>query len=274
MIIQIHHLLKISKKIKIKIKHIRILNILYRIFIIIQRIILIPTNNTNIKIELNSSSLNKIIKEKKETFNKICDSINKILNKYKYNKKDSNKNIIKESNDLIKINKKDNINRIAEHLIKTYTKEELKLIKDKINIKVEEDEEPKPEILLSKNLITNNNEDNKKKFWKKINKNYKPIKLVKLKSNNIKNKNMIKYMNNKRNKGNNLDNNFQLNPLFLTYIKCKTSFECLNNIKQKRINNKNKNNTSNISLSSNKNSESFLIKQKIKANNKNKNNLK
>ena len=117
----------------------------------------INTNNNkkcnNINIEMNSSSLSKSIKERKEKFNKICNSINSILSKYKKERiknNDDYKNLIKKNKYSNLENKSLNANRIAEHLIKTYSKEELKLIKEKINAKVEEDEEPKPEIFLPK----------------------------------------------------------------------------------------------------------------------------
>ena len=111
------------------------------------------TNSKNINTEFNSSSLKEKIKERQQAFNKLCFSINKILSKYK-----SNNNIVHESNkenqDLNIKNKcnNQNVNRIAEHIINTFSKEELKLIKDKINNKMEEDDEPKPEIYLPNHI--------------------------------------------------------------------------------------------------------------------------
>ena len=202
----------------------------------------------NINIELNSKSLNKSIKERKEKFNKICDSINEILTRYKKEKISNKEN----NKDYLNVNIADrtqNINKIAEHLIKTYTKEELKLIKEKINSKMEEDEEPKPEIFLTKyspkkfddKLLLNNNKNKKDYFnLKKINKTKtlkKPIKLeleTDFSENNKINKNKNK-KNNIKIIRRNINNNLQLNPTFLTYIKCKTSFECIDNtLKRKK----------------------------------------
>ena len=211
-------------------------------------------NINNINIELNSKSLNKSIKERKEKFNKICDSINEILTRYKKEKlsnKENNKDYLNTNIE----DRNENINKIAEHLIKTYTKEELKLIKEKINMKMEEDEEPKPEIFLPKyspkkfnnKLLLNNNKIKKDYFnIKKLNKTKilnKPIKLEletdfsennKIKKNKNKNK-----KNNKTIIRRNINNNLQLNPTFLTYIKCKTSFECIDNTLKRKKSKKN-----------------------------------
>ena len=192
--------------------------------------------------------MNKSIKERKERFNKICDSINKILSRYK-KEKISNK----ENEDLNIEDKNKNINRIAEHLIKTYSKEELKLIKEKISTKFEEDEEPKPEIFLPKyspkkynnELLLTNNRIKKDYFnFVKINQNKTMNKPIKLETKNISN---YKKDKNERNDikiiRRNINNNLQLNPTFLTYVKCKTSFECLDNfLKRKKIKKNNNNN--------------------------------
>ena len=236
-------------------------------------------NCNNINIELNSTSLNKSIKERKEKFDKICNSINKILSRYKNERNknyDEYKTLTKKSRYSNINNKSLNANRIAEHLIKTYSKEELKLIKEKINAKVEEDEEPKPEIFLpkyspkkfNKDLLLSHNTINKN-FLKKINKNKtsnKPIKLEKEnlfnnKSNN-KRKSSINKTNTKVIVRRNIDNNLDINPSFLTYIKCKTSLECLDNFLKKKKNKKdniNKHNINKTSVSS-KISRKYLIK--------------
>ena len=212
-------------------------------------------NSHNIKLGLNSTSLNKIIKERKEAFNKICSSINNILHRYKNNKNNYEDEISNKENKEININhrnKNSNVNRIVEHLIRTFSKEELKLIKEKINTKVEEDEEPKPEILLpkynthkknSKLLITNNLI--RKDYLKNINKNNTSNKPIKLKTENITN--YIKIKNNTQNKKSskkiierNINSNLQLNPSFLTYAKCKTSLECLDNFLKRKKNKKTK----------------------------------
>ena len=247
----------------------------------------INTNNNkkcnNINIEMNSSSLSKSIKERKEKFNKICNSINSILSKYKKERiknNDDYKNLIKKNKYSNLENKSLNANRIAEHLIKTYSKEELKLIKEKINAKVEEDEEPKPEIFLpkyspkkfNKELLLNHNII-KKDFLKKnnktktSNKSTKPKpkkeneKIVYNKTSNER-KNSINKRNTKVIVRRNIDNNLDINPNFLTYIKCKTSFECLDNFLKKRKSkkgNKNKHNINKTSVSS-KISTKYLIK--------------
>ena len=151
------------------------------------------TNSKNINTEFNSSSLKERIKERQQAFNKLCFSINKILNKYK-----SNNNITNESNkenqDINNKNKcnNQNVNRIAEHLINTFSKEELKLIKDKINNKMEEDDEPKPEIYLPNYYIKNKKSNTKFKIVDNLinkNKTFDKIKL------NIENKNQKKNFN-------------------------------------------------------------------------------
>ena len=238
----------------------------------------------NINPEYNSISLNEKIKERKKAFNNIYISINKILNKYK-----NNNNIINESNkenqDINiknKLNNK-NVNRIAEHLINTFSKDELKLIKEKINNKMEEDDEPKPEIYLPYHHHIKNKKSNKKlkmidnliNVHNKHNK-YKTFDRIKL---NIENKNPKEKFNNKKIiKRNSNNNNTQINSTFLTYAKCKTSFECLDNLIKKRknknkkynklqtefninIKNKNKNKTPNRSTNI---SSKYLIKSKIK----------
>ena len=58
---------------------------------------------------------------------------------------DKNKNS-KESK-IINSNNDNNLNKIVEHLIKAYSKDELKLIKDKLDNEVDEEEEPQPEKL-------------------------------------------------------------------------------------------------------------------------------
>ena len=202
------------------------------------------TNSNNINTEFNSSSLNERIKERQQAFNKICSSINKILNKYK-----SNNNITHESNkenrDINTTNKfnEQNVNRIAEHIINTFSKEELKLIKDKINNKMEEDDEPKPEIYLPNHIqnkkskiklkITNNliKKNNNIKELKK-NKTFDKIKL------NIKNYNQKNQRNNTKIIKRKSNNDYQMNSTFLTYIKCKTSLECLDNIIKRQRNKK------------------------------------
>lgn len=223
--------------------------------------------NTNIKnINIDSISFNERIKERKESFNKICNSINKILSRYKDNKIKLVKTSIKENNNLNVKNVNLNLNRIAEHLINTFSKEELKLIKEKINKKVEE-EEPKPE-----KFFYNNNYINVSNA--KLNKNKILNKPIKLEIDKISN---YKKINNKNKRNNvniirrNINNDYQLNSTFLTYIKCKTSLECLDNYLKrlrKKRNNKEvgklniKSKTPNISTNT---SSKYLIKtRKIK----------
>ena len=208
------------------------------------------TNIKNINIELNSISFNERIKKRKEAFNKICNSINQILSKYKNNKIKIEKASNKDNNYLN--NENQNVNRIAEHLINTFSKEELKLIKEKINTKIEEEEEPKPEIFLSNNYIKRthtklNKNLNENNILKKINKNKTLNKSIRLETDEISNYKKInnKNIKNKRNNEKiirrNINNDYQLNPTFLTYIKCKTSLECLDNyLKRQR---KKRNNT-------------------------------
>ena len=235
------------------------------------------SNSKNTNNELNSINIKERIKERQKAFNKIYLSINKILSKY-----NSNKNICNESNKEnqdINIknsnntqNNNNNANRIAEHLINTFSKEELNLIKEKINNKMEEYDEPKPEIFLPNQI---------KKSKTKL----------KLAENLIKNKNKIfdkiklniniqkKHPKNQRNTTNLIrtktSNNFNTNSnsTFLTYVKCKTSFEYLDNLLKKQkdrkikrekteINIKNiKNKTPNRSINT---SKKFLIKTKAK----------
>ena len=233
-------------------------------------------SNKNINTEYNSISLKEKIKERKKAFNNIFISINKILNKYKNNNNINNINngSNKENQDInikTKLNNNKNVNRIAEHLINTFSKEELKLIKEKINNKMEEDDEPKPEIYLPNYYIKNKKSNTKFKIVDNLinkNKTFDKIKL------NIENKNQKKNFNNKniikRNSNNN--NNIQINSTFLTYVKCKTSFEYLDNLIKKQKNKKynkiktefnlkNKNKTPNRSTNI---SSKYLIKTKIK----------
>ena len=228
-----------------------------------------------------SSSLNEYIQQKKEAFNKISNSMNNIINKH-YASTENNIEKNADKNIFFNLNKNKNLNQIVNHLIKVYSIEELKFIKDKINNKVDEEDEPQPEKLLyiypnhnnknknnlflisdypsfikinnnKKNMIIKNNDVNKKidnnkmQFFKKINKNinYKPIKIS---NKNIPNKKKSKINDiHKVNKSSLLNktyifknNNYvKFKPEFYTYIKCKTSIECIENFlkRQKTYNN-------------------------------------
>ena len=185
--------------------------------------------------------------------------------------------------------KKENLNKIVDHLIKVYSKDELKFIKEKIDNKVEEEEEePQPEKLLytkhknylklssdipsflktNNNIEQNNNKNNSKnieikrynnknQFLKKINKNinYKPIKInSKISNLKIKNKNINKYKNIRLiNKSDLSDNKIKFKSQFYTYIKCKTSFECLDNFLKRQKSYNNYISNKKINLSRNKN---------------------
>ena len=234
----------------------------------------------NIKSVFNSNTLKDYIKNKKEIFNKISNSMNNIINKHKKEEDKYNFLYKIENHKLDNKNNDENLNKIVDHLIKAYSKDELKLIKEKINKKVDEDEEePIPEKLsfikkenntnklkvssdsplflrntnnnnighynnnnkLKNNTINKSNDKIKKQYFKKINKNfkYKPVKINCSNISNIKStKNKITNISNDNNNYSN-EINSKFKPEFYTYIKCKTSFECLDNFlkRQKSYNN-------------------------------------
>ena len=238
--------------------------------------------STKINSSFNSYSLNEYIQNKKEVYNKISNSMNKIINKHKNDYKENDYNLEYKKKNKIIINdfeEKKNLNQIVDHLIKVYSKDELKFIKEKIKDEVDE-EEPKPEKLyiyplhrknnlkLSsdspsflkihptnnykdkcniKNYINKDKDKNKNLFFKKIKKNmnYKPIKINCSKITNKK-----KIINNDYYKNNNTKNflnktyvsknsNVKFKPEFYNYIKCKTTFEYIDNFlkRQKTYNN-------------------------------------
>ena len=258
--------------------------------------------STKINSSFNSSSLNEYIQQKKEAFIKISNSMNKIINKHKnnyYNKEEDNIEINTDKNSNYDYNKDKNLNQIVDHLIKAYSKDELKYIKDKINNKVDEDEEePQPEKLYiypnqnkknkinlklssespsflkinnKNNLKVNNNHinknitNNKTQFFKKINKNinYKPIKIntknISNKKNAKSNNNYIHkpenntFLLNKTNIFKNNNHNIKFKPEFYTYIKCKTSFECIDNFLKRQKSYNKYISTKKINLKNNKN---------------------
>ena len=242
---------------------------------------------TNINLIFNSSCLNEYIQNKKEAFNKLSNSMNKIINKHKIENNDYNL-LYNKQNKKLNYNNKKNLNNIVDHLIKAYSKDELKLIKEKINNKVDEyEEEPQPEKLsfieqknyknklkLSSDspsfLKTNNNnlhikkvnkdKGHKNKIFKKINKsiNFRPIKINcnnNSNNNNLKNnKNIYKYINSYITNNNNYYNdNIKFKPEFYTYIKCKTSFEYLDNFFKRQKSYKNYINNKMLNLTKNNN---------------------
>lgn len=220
----------------------------------------------DLHLSFKSTTLKEYIQNKKESLDKLSSSINNIINKYNEEEGCSNKIHKKTKSKMNGINgsNDNNLNKIVEHLIKAYSKDELKLIKDKLDNEVDEEEEPQPEKLNfiqhinkrnklklssdspsflkgnnNKNVkinlgSKNSNDKNKNKIFKKINKYiiYKPIKIN---NNNIsnnknlkKNDNINKYFS-YESKNNNKSNNIKTKPEFYTYIKCKTSFDCLDN---------------------------------------------
>ena len=104
--------------------------------------------STKINSSFNSIALNDFIQNKKNTFKNLFNSMDKIIDKHK-----NDVNILTNNYESKKQNnlndKKENLNKIVDHLIKVYSKDELKFIKEKIDNKVEEEEEePQPEKLL------------------------------------------------------------------------------------------------------------------------------
>jgi len=227
----------------------------------------------DLNLSFKSNTLKEYIQTKKESFDKLSSSINNIIKKYNDEEESSNKickNGNKKKNGINAIND-NNLNKIVEHLIKAYSKDELKLIKDKLDNEVDEEEEPQPEKLNfiqhfnKKNKLKlssdspsflkgnnnknpkinlgnkNSNDKNKNKYFKKINKCiiYKPIKISNTNISNTKNikknDNINKYFS-YESKANNKSNNIKTKPEFYTYIQCKTSFDCLDNFlkRQKR----------------------------------------
>ena len=247
----------------------------------------------DLNLSFKSNTLKKYIQTKKESFDKLSSSINNIINKY--NDKEDNSNAIcknenknKKKNGINTINN-NNLNKIVEHLIKAYSKDELKLIKDKLDNEVDEEEEPQPEKLnfiqhiykrnklkLSSDspsfLKSNNNKNtkinlgnknfndkNKNKYFKKINKCiiYKPIKINNTNASNSKNfkkndNNINKYFSYESNK-NNKSNNIKAKPEFYTYIQCKTSFDCIDNFlkRQKQYRSYTENKKNDLTLNKN-----------------------
>ena len=244
--------------------------------------------STKINSSFNSIALNDFIQNKKNTFKNLFNSMDKIIDKHK-----NDVNILTNNYESKKQNnlndKKENLNKIVDHLIKVYSKDELKFIKEKIDNKVEEEEEePQPEKLLytkhknylklssdipsflktNNNIEQNNNKNNSKnieikrynnknQFFKKINKNIndKPIKInSKISNLKIKNKNINKYKNIRLiNKSDLSDNKIKFKSQFYTYIKCKTSFECLDNFLKRQKSYNNYISNKKINLSRNKN---------------------
>ena len=222
----------------------------------------------DLNLSFKSNTLKEYIQTKKDSFDKLSSSINNIINKYN-DEEDNSNTICKNENKKEKLKgintiNDNNLNKIVEHLIKAYSKDELKLIKDKLNNEVDDEEEPQPEKLnfvqhiykrnklkLSSDspsfLKSNNNKNakinlgnknshdknkNNNKYFKKINKCiiYKPIKINNTNASNSKNfkknENIDKYFSFENNK-NNKSNNIKTKPEFYTYIQCKTSFDCL-----------------------------------------------
>ena len=224
----------------------------------------------DLNLSFKSNTLKEYIQTKKESFDKLSSSINNIINKYN-GEEDSSNTIFKKENKRKKMNgintiNDNNLNKIVEHLIKAYSKDELKLIKDKLDNEVDEEEEPQPEKLnfiqhiYKRNKLKlssdspsflksnnnnnknakinlgnkNSNDKNKNKYFKKINKCiiYKPIKINNTNDFNSKNfkknDNINKHFSYENNK-NNKSNNIKTKPEFYTYIQCKTSFDCIDN---------------------------------------------
>ena len=261
---------------------------------------------TKINVVFNSTSLNEYLQNKKLAYDELSNSMNKILNKHK--NEQNNLNIIySDKNTKNNYNNHNNLNNIVEHLIKAYSKDELKLIKEKINNKVDEyEEEPQPEKLTSsfikqkksKNMLklssdspsflkannnynnnnmkknqnkkSSNKDKNKNQFFKKINKSlkFKPIKIncynnkISKNARDIKNKNLKniknKYKNNHSSSyishcNNYSNNNIKFKPEFYTYIKCKTSFDYLDNFLKRQKSYKNYLTQKKINLTNNKN---------------------
>ena len=249
--------------------------------------------STKINSSFNSSSLNEYIQKKKEAFIKISNSMNNIINKHCNNmennlEKNTDKNINKFNKDknlnqivkhLIEAYSKDELKFIKDKISNIVDEEEEpqpehlfiypnQNINNKINLKLSPNS---PSFLKinnnNKNMKAFNNhsnkniENNKREFFTKINKNinYKPIKIT---TKNISNKKKSKNDTHKTNKSfllNKTDvfkrnnNNVKFKPEFYTYIKCKTSFECIDNFlkRQKTYNNYITN--KNLNLKNNKN---------------------
>ena len=96
--------------------------------------------STKINSSFNSIALNDFIQNKKNTFKNLFNSIDKIIDIH-----NNDGNILINNYENKKQNKlndkKENLNKIVDHLIKVYSKDELKFIKEKIDSKVEEEEE-------------------------------------------------------------------------------------------------------------------------------------
>ena len=117
---------------------------------------------TNINVVFDSASLNEYIQNKKLAYIELSNSMNKIINKHKNEKNDIN-TTHKKQNTKTNYNS-NNLNNIVNHLIKAFSKEELKIIKEKINNKVDEyEEEPQPE-KLSSSFIKQKKDKNKLKL--------------------------------------------------------------------------------------------------------------
>ena len=126
--------------------------------------------STKINSSFNSYSLNEYIQRKKDEFNKISISMNKIIDKHKNDKNIYNLETNNYDNSPLEYNydKDKKLNKIVDHLIKAYSKDELKYIKEKINNKVLVDEdEPQPETLL--NVYNYNNAKNRNRNKNKNN---------------------------------------------------------------------------------------------------------
>ena len=121
--------------------------------------------STKINSSLNSYNLKDYIQNKKITFNIISNSIKKIIDKHKSEELNYNLEYINDNKNFNYYNNKNtnnNLSQIVDHLIKAYSKDELKIIKNKLNKKVEEEEEdePKPEKFLY-NYINHKKSKNK-----------------------------------------------------------------------------------------------------------------
>ena len=190
-------------------------------------------------LKLDAKSFKNLVNQKKITFRRISNSISQIIKKHS---NDSLTNVYyKAKTNPINIKTNININNIAEHLLKIYSKHELNLINKHIDYISKNKEETEKKNCNKKKCINNPKKTqisshNKKNILKKSIKNNSKVKPIKIKNANDEKKNSEDI-----NFSDDEDINFSFKPEFYTYIKCKANIKNLSDLMTKKNKNIRKN---------------------------------
>ena len=216
-------------------------------------------------LKLNAKSFKYLISQKKITFERITNSITKIINKYK---DDSLSNVYYKSK-TDPINKTTNIyiNDIAEHLLNIFSKHELNLINQRIDYLSRNKEKAEIKKYNKKTYINNTQKtitsfSKKKNILKKVINNRKKTKPVKIKNTNFRKKNREDL-----NFSDDEDINYNFKPEFYSYIKHKTKLKSLGDLMISNIKNIRKNTFIEKSAESSSSKRNNKSKIKYKTNN-------